>query len=110
MTPGDGSGAPATRYMVTVFLTTGEEMQPFGRTRDLSISGAFVETAERPEIGSLREIAIVWGDDTVVCTAKIMRHAADGIGVTFINPSDSFQQAVAEILQTAPPRRSTLEL
>ena len=96
--------------MVTVFLTAGEEMQPFGRTRDLSITGAFVETGERPEIGSVREVAIVWGDDTVVCAAKVARHAADGIGVTFINPSESFQQAVAEILQSAPPKRPTIKL
>ena len=99
MTSGDAPGAPAPRFMVAVFLTAGEEMEPFGRTRDLSISGAFVETTERPEIGSMREIAIVWGEDTLVCPARVARHAADGIGVTFVDPGEPFQKAVEEILE-----------
>ena len=92
----------APRYTVTVFLTAGEEMRPFGRTRDLSVTGAFVETSDRPPLGEVRELAIVWGEDTLVSSARIARHAADGVGVTFVDPPEAFQKAVSEILQTAP--------
>jgi hypothetical protein len=100
----------AQRYTVTVFLTAGEEMRPFGRTRDLSATGAFLETNERPEIGAVHEIAIVWGDDTLVCAVRVARHAADGIGVTFVDPGEPFQKAIAEILQSAPLKASTPRL
>ena len=106
MTKGGEVLAPALRYMVTIFITAGEEMEPFGRTRDLSITGAFVETEGRPAIGEVMELAIVWGHDTLICPARVARHAADGVGVIFIDPPEAFQKAVAEILQSAPLKPS----
>ena len=107
MPTGEALPTRAPRHTVTIFLTTGAEMAPFGRTRDISESGAFVETAERPAVGSTHELAIVWGEDTLVCTAKVVRHAADGVGVAFVNPEASFRAAVAEILQNVPPDSTT---
>jgi hypothetical protein len=84
-----------------VFIGQGEEMVPFGRTRDLSVSGMFLETEARPEIGSEQKIAIVWGDDTCVCSARVVRHAEDGIGLTFMTPDATFMNAVQEIITSA---------
>ena len=92
----------AARFSVTIFLTAGTEMRPFGRTRNLSVTGALVETAERPAVGSCHEIAIVWGDDTFVCNARIVRHTPDAVGIAFVERPDSFTGAVLEILSDAP--------
>jgi hypothetical protein len=92
---------PAPRYRVTVFIGQGEEMVPFGRTRDLSVSGMFLETEARPELGSEQTVAIVWGDDTCECKAKVVRHADDGIGMTFVTPDATFMNAVREIITSA---------
>jgi hypothetical protein len=91
----------APRYRVTVFIGQGEDMVPFGRTRDLSVSGMFLETDHRPSIGSEQDIAIVWGDDTCVCTVRIVRHADDGIGLSFMTPDATFMNAVQEIIYGA---------
>ncbi len=101
-------GPVAPRFIVTVYLTTGDEMQPFGRTRDLSITGAFVETEARPDIGSVQELAIVWGDDTLFCTARVIRHTADGIGIAFVEPDAGLLRAVQEITDTAPVRERAI--
>ncbi len=92
---------PAPRYRVTVFIGQGEEMVPFGRTRDLSVSGMFLETEARPPIGAEQEIAIVWGDDTCICSVKVVRHADDGVGLTFVTPDATFMNAVREIITSA---------
>ena len=105
MTNFAGPTVSAPRFTVTIFLTVGEEMRPFGRTRDLSVSGAFVETGERPEIGSTPEIAIVWGEDTLLCRARVVRHSTDGIGVTFLDPEISFTRAIEDIVNSAPLKR-----
>ena len=102
MAPEADSVSRAPRFNVTIFVTSGQEMLPFGRTRDLSLSGAFVETTERPPIGDVREFAIVWGDDTLVCSARIARHAQDGVGITFMNPEEFFEKGVEEILHGSP--------
>lgn len=92
----------APRHKVTVFIGEGEEMDPFGRTRDLSVSGIFLETEQRPAIGTEREISVVWGDDTFVCMAKVVRHDADGIGLTFIDPPAPFIAAITDIIDGQP--------
>lgn len=88
----------APRRRVTVFIGRGEELVPFGRTRDLSLSGMFLETDARPDVGSVQEVAIVWGDDTCVCKAEVVRHAEDGIGLAFFTPDAAFMNALEEIL------------
>jgi len=90
--------APAPRQPVTLFICRGEEMQPFGRSRDLSLSGLFLETRDRPPLGATPDIALVWGDGTFMCKTKVMRHADDGIGLQFIDPDPAFLGAVQEIL------------
>ena len=73
-----------------------------GRTRNVSISGLFLETGERPGIESVVDLWFVWGDDTYVAKARVMRHAEDGIGVAFVEPDPLFLGALAEILGLAP--------
>jgi hypothetical protein len=92
------------RYRVSLFVGSAEQdTVPFGRARNLSGSGIFLETAVRPEIGSTRELVFIWGDDTLTCKAKIVRHAADGIGLTFVDPDAGFLRASQEILDSSPP-------
>jgi hypothetical protein len=84
-------------------VSSGEEPVPFGRTRDLSVTGIFVETTERPEIEGILNIGFVWGEDALVCAARVVRHTSDGIGLVFVGPDAFFLRAVSEILESTPP-------
>lgn len=93
----------AQRHAVNLFVGYDLDTPPFGRTRDLSASGIFVETDDRPAIGDTVDIHMVWGDDNVSCQAKVARHADEGIGLAFIEPNAWFLQCVEEILDSSPP-------
>jgi hypothetical protein len=92
---------PAPRVKVVVFIGQGDDMIPFGRTRDLSVSGMFLETELRPPLDSDQNICLVWGDESLSCVARVVRHAADGIGLSFKDPDAAFVQAVNEIIGTS---------
>ena len=92
-----------TRHGVSLFFgCADQDIEPFGRARDLSRTGLFVETQQRPPIGSLRELVLMWGRDTLTCPAKVVRHAADGVGMCFVNPDAAFLVVIEEILATSP--------
>lgn len=91
-----------TRHQVSLFVGSGDDMLPFGHTRDLSVSGVFVRTAARPPVNSHLSIGLVWGEDSLICTAQVIRHDADGIGLTFMDPDPDFARAIAEILDSSP--------
>ncbi|MBI3179332.1 MAG: PilZ domain-containing protein [Deltaproteobacteria bacterium] len=95
----------APRYDVTLFICQGEQMTPLGRSRDVSESGLFLETAQRPTLGSLITIALVWGEGTFTCQARVARHADEGVGLSFVDPDPAFKGAIAEILETSRPVR-----
>ncbi|MBN1959810.1 MAG: PilZ domain-containing protein [Deltaproteobacteria bacterium] len=86
------------RHPVNLFVGIVDSDTPPGRTRNISLSGLFVETATRPQIGSAIDIWFVWGDDTYTSKAKVIRHADDGIGVAFVEPDVHLLDALAEIL------------
>ena len=87
-----------TRHPVSLFVGLGDHGDPPGRTRNISLSGLFVETPSRPPVGSDVQLWFVWGEDTFVGKAKVVRHANDGIGVAFVEPDTLFLGALAEIL------------
>jgi hypothetical protein len=91
------------RHRVTLFVSAGEEPVPFGRTRDLSVTGLFVETKERPPIETVVNLGLVWGEDSLVCAARVIRHTGDGIGLSFVKPDAFFLRAISEILESSPP-------
>lgn len=91
------------RHRVSLFVSAGEEPVPFGRTRDLSVTGLFVETAERPPVALVVNLGLVWGEDGLVCAARVVRHANDGIGLSFLKPDAYFLRAISEILESTPP-------
>jgi hypothetical protein len=102
MTPLKGPVRPQ-RHLVSLFVGTSEQdTVPFGRARDLSVTGIFLETPARPEVGSVRELVFVWGEDTFIVSARIVRHTPDGIGLAFINPDSTFRNVIQEILETSP--------
>jgi hypothetical protein len=43
----------------------------------------------------------------LVCAAKVVRHASDGIGLHFVDPDAYFLRAVTEILESTPPVKVT---
>jgi hypothetical protein len=86
------------RHSVSLFVGLGHDGKPPGRTRNISLSGLFVETPVRPPVGSSVDVWFVWGEDTFVGQAKVIRHADDGIGVAFLDPDALFLGALAEIL------------
>ncbi|MEZ4271792.1 MAG: PilZ domain-containing protein [Myxococcota bacterium] len=89
---------PPVRHDICLFIggAPGEHI-PFGRTRNLSLSGIFLVTKARPAIDTEREISFVWGEETYVCQARVIRHADDGIGLAFIHPADEFIHAIKEV-------------
>ncbi len=89
------------RHPVSLFVGMGSNGEPPGRTRNISLSGVFVETPSRPPVGSIVDIWFVWGEDTFVGKARVIRHAGDGIGITFVEPDTFFLGALAEILGIA---------
>ena len=99
----DASSRRPQRHRVSLFVAAGDEPVPFGRTRDLSVTGVFVETEQRPEIERVVNLGLVWGEDSLICAARVVRHAADGIGLSFLKPDPFFLRAIVEILNTTPP-------
>jgi hypothetical protein len=91
--------APA-RHDAPLFTRLGDE--PIGRTRNLSMTGVFLETDVRPPVGSRDDLTIAWGEGVVSCAVRVVRHAADGIGLAFEDPDSAFSQAVQEILSETP--------
>ncbi|MEM6731293.1 MAG: PilZ domain-containing protein, partial [Myxococcota bacterium] len=78
------SDARAQRHAVNLFVGYDIHTPPFGRTRDLSHTGIFVETDDRPDVGAMVDIHMVWGDEDVTCQARVARHSEEGIGLAFV--------------------------
>ncbi len=87
-----------SRSPVALFVVLGQEGEPPGRTRNISLGGVFLETKKRPEVGSVVDLRFVWGEETFVGKARVVHHADDGVGVAFIDPEADFLKALAEIL------------
>ena len=102
---GDGSDRrrPPGRRQASLFVGSDIEPLPFGRSRDLSLTGVFLETTARPPIGDEREISIAWGADVFTCSARVVRHADDGVALVFVEPDTFFQQVLHEIVEISPP-------
>ena len=94
---------PPPRRAAALFVSGASGDIPFCRTRDLSLTGLFLETNARPALGSVHEISLAWGDDLFTCRAKVVRHAADGVGICFVEADSLFNEAVQEIMDVSPP-------
>jgi hypothetical protein len=86
------------RRPVVLLYGSSKDPRLFGKTRDLSKSGVFVETSLRPELESVLEISLAWRTDVWSCRARVARHAADGLGLVFIEPSPEFLRGVAVVM------------
>lgn len=60
--------------------------ETIGDSRDLSRAGAFVETQQRPQIGTQHQVSLKYRGTTFRCQARVVRHASDGIGLEFDVP------------------------
>lgn len=97
-TKNEGSGAErrrATRHSVTMTAAGPEGL--IGTTRDVSTTGAYIETSQRPEVDSVHVIELTWGECTATAEARVVRHDAGGIGVAFVDPGSPLQQALAQV-------------
>ncbi len=90
------------RQSVSLFVGLGRGDEKPGHTRNISMSGLFLETPARPAVGSVVDLWFVWGEDTFVGKATVVRHAPDGVGLAFHEPDGLFLGALAEILGLAP--------
>jgi hypothetical protein len=90
------------RHPISLFVGLAADGDPPGRTRNISVSGLFLETGKRPPVGSLVDLWFVWGEDTFTGKARVIRHAQDGIGLAFVEPDKLFLDAIAEIVGIAP--------
>lgn len=90
------------RHPVSLFVGLGSSGQAPGRTRNISLSGLFLETTERPPVGAVVDVWFVWGEDTYVGKASVVRHADDGLGLAYVEPDPLFLGALAEIVGVAP--------
>ncbi|MBC7792114.1 MAG: PilZ domain-containing protein [Clostridia bacterium] len=88
---------------MSLFVAAGDDNPvPFGRTRDLSVTGVFVETLHRPDVEDVVTLGLVWGEDSLICAARVVRHTNEGIGLSFLKPDPFFIRAIVEILHTTP--------
>jgi TadE-like protein/PilZ domain len=76
--------------------------------RNLSVSGAFIETSDRWYIGTMLNLTLqmtasgVESIDTAECltiTCRVVRHAADGVGVAFMLHSSRDRKVLAQFLR-----------
>jgi len=73
--------------------------QCVGHSRDLSPSGVFFETTMRPAIGSELDVTLINdSDESQNCSAWVVRHDLDGIGLTFARPNLPFRNALGRVL------------
>lgn len=92
----------AERRRVALFIGGAASMPPLGRSRDISVSGAYVETGRALQIDSTHTVSIVWGDDVHYVQARVVRHDQEGMGITFLQPPAEFLRAVEDILGERP--------
>jgi hypothetical protein len=90
------------RRRAALFVGSADNTLLFGRTRDLSTTGIFLETEGRPPIGTALNIDVAWGDHVQSCRAEVVRHAGNGIALRFIDPEPLFQEALREIISSSP--------
>ncbi len=95
---GDHPTQRQPRQQVSLLVTLGDGDEPPGRTRNISISGLFLETRRRPPVGEEVSLCFVWGEDTFVTRAQVIWHGDDGLGLKFVEPDTLFLGALAEIL------------
>ncbi len=91
------------RHPVSLFVGLGDTESTPARTRNLSVGGVFLETPSRPTVGEVVDLWFVWGEDTFVTKARVVHHAADGVGFSFVEPDPMFLGAIAEILGIPAP-------
>ena len=76
--------------------------EPAGVSRDVSTSGVYLESKQtQPEVGSTHQVAMVWGDMTVQCQARVVRKDDDGFAVEFEEHTQTFSRALLEALGEA---------
>jgi hypothetical protein len=69
-----------------------------GKSKDLSLSGAFIKTVMRPAVGTRHQIAIGVDNETIECDAQVVRHEHDGIALAFGGVPQALERALIRVL------------
>lgn len=105
------------RVPVRLVVSVAGRSAVLGETRDLSQQGFFVATTEPLPIGSVLPISLELGGTPPVeiqARAEVVRRAADGMGLAFIDPSKEVQKRlrhfVADMTSVEGTRRTVEQL
>lgn len=88
------------RSTVTIYIAS-DEKERLGITRDVSLSGLYVETIEAPPVGSSWKVAFVWDDHVYPSNTRVVRQGECGVGLAFLDPDDLRDAAILEMMAPA---------
>jgi hypothetical protein len=74
----------------------GEEYR--SNSANLSFGGAFLETIATPPVGTDIELELHSQEHNGSCMARVVHQSDNGIGITFLDPSEEFADAVYEAI------------
>jgi hypothetical protein len=84
--------------MTKVLCGADDDPRLFGRSRDVSASGAFVEWPTEVPLGAVVDVSFAWKDELLSCKARVVRYANDGLGLAFVDPSPEVRGKLERIL------------
>lgn len=87
------------RRRFAISLAFHADGRPLGSSRNVSLSGAFVKTVLRPQLGTRHQIAVLFDDTTIDGSAQVVRHEPDGIALCF----ESNEQFERDMLRALGP-------
>jgi hypothetical protein len=93
------------RQKTKVFCGADDDPRLFGRSRDVSSSGAFVEWPNEVPLGAVVDVSFAWHDELLSCKARVVRYADDGLGLAFVNPSPGVRAQLERILEASETER-----
>ena len=86
------------RYNVRLLIYEAGNSKALGLTRNVSITGIYLETNRRFSLGNEMELSFNWGDDTYSFRGRVARLDQDVCGIIFMNTDREFLHTVAEVM------------
>ena len=98
--------APAPRFRSSLEVSTIGDQDSWGQVRDMSISGMFVETSQRPPVGSESDVLLDLNEHRATTRVRVTRHGSRGVGLEFVEPGDEFLEALLGLIARAEPKQN----
>jgi len=90
------------RFVVPTSVELAEDSASFGKIRNISVTGVFIETSQRVPRGYETEAFFRIGDVDWRVRMRVVRHAPDGMGMEFVDVGNEFLRAVMRLVANAP--------